>query len=121
MITPDQTSASAKASTGSRLRGVAVIILGLAVGYFSVVRPLQQAYSNAPEISLHFKFASLSTPLVLLGLLMTIWPNALTVFMAKGGNKLTFAGWILVVALLIIGFGTWYLVDEQISSLGYKH
>jgi hypothetical protein len=40
--------------------------------------------------------------------------------MSTGHNKLSVAGWALVIVLLIIGFGTYYLLDQQISSLGYK-
>jgi membrane-associated PAP2 superfamily phosphatase len=99
-----------------------LLIVGLVIGYFSVVIPLQEAYSKAPKISLYFKFAFLSPALILLGILVIIVPSTLTdqSFMTRGHNKLSVAGWALVVVLLIIGFGTYYLLDQQINSLGYK-
>jgi uncharacterized membrane protein len=113
---------SAAASKGSRLQGVLLVILGLVIGYFSVVLPLQEAYSKAPKISLYFKFSFLSPALILLGILAIVVPSVLTdqSFMSRGPNKLSVAGWALVVVLLIIGFGTYYLLDQQINSLGYK-
>jgi hypothetical protein len=113
---------SAAASKGYRVRGVLLVILGLVAGYFSIVLPLQEAYSKAPTISLYFKFAFLSPALILLGILAVTVPSVLTdqSFMMRAPNKLSVAGWALVVVLLIIGFGTYYLLYQQIDSLGYK-
>jgi hypothetical protein len=41
-------------------------------------------------------------------------------FILRGPNKFSFAGWILMIAMLIVGFGTYYLLDQQIDPLGYK-
>jgi hypothetical protein len=117
-------SNSAKAWTwkGSRLQGLFILILGLAAGYFSIILPLQQAYSNAPKISLYFKWAFLSPALVLLGILAIIVPSVTTdqSFILSGPNKVSFAGWILLIVVSMVAFGTYYLLDQQISSLGYN-
>jgi hypothetical protein len=117
-------SNSAKAWTwkGSRLQGLLMLIIRLAIGYFSIIRPLQQAYSNAPNISVSFKLAFLSPVLVLLGILAIIVPSMTTdrSFILSGPNKLSFAGWALLIVVAIVAFGTYYLLDQQISSLGYK-
>ena len=117
-------SNSAKAWTwkGSRLQGLFILILGLAAGYFSIILPLQQAYSNAPKISLYFKWAFLSPALVLLGILAIIVPSVTTdqSFILSGPNKVSFAGWILLIVVSMVAFGTYYLLDKQISSLGYN-
>ncbi len=107
---------------GSRLQGLVLLIIGLGFGYFFIVRPLQQAYSHAPEISLYFKWAFVSPVLVLFGILAIIVPSVTTdqSFMLKAPNKLSFAGWALAIALGIVAFGTYYLLDRQISSLGYN-
>ena len=109
-------------SIEARLRGVLIVILGLVAGYFSIVLPLQEAHSHAPNISLYFKFAFLSPPLIFLGILTIIVPNVMTghSFMMRSPTKLSVAGWVLVAGLAIVGFGTYYLLDQQISSLGYK-
>jgi|HubBroStandDraft_1064217.scaffolds.fasta_scaffold198151_2 hypothetical protein len=122
MDTKEGNSAKAWTWKGSRLQGLLMLIVGLAIGYFSIIRPLQQAYSNAPEISLSFKLAFLSPVLVLLGILAIIIPNVTTdqSFILSGPSKLSFAGWILVIVLAIVAFGTYYLLDQQISSVGYK-
>jgi len=92
------------------------------MGYFSIVRPLQQAHRNAPEISSYFKLAFLSPALVLLGILAVIVPSVTTdqSFILRAPNKLSLAGWILLIVLAIMGFGTYYLLDQQISSFGYN-
>lgn len=122
MSTQGTGSNSAATSKGSRLKGLLLLILGLVIGYFSIVLPLQEAYSKAPKISMYFKFAFLSPALICLGILAIIVPSTLTdqSFMSSGPNKLSVAGWALVIVLLIIGFGTYYLLDQQINSLGYK-
>jgi len=113
---------SATTSKGSRLKGLLLLILGLNIGYVSIVIPLQEAYSKAPKISLYFKFAFLSPALICIGILVILVPSTLTdqSFMSRGHNKLSVAGWALVFVFLIIGFGTYYLLDQQINSLGYK-
>jgi hypothetical protein len=120
----DAKSNSAKAWTwkGSRLQGLFALILGLAFGYFSIIRPLQQAYSKAPDVSLSFKFAFLSPALVILGILAIIVPSVTTdqSFILRAPNKLSFAGWILLIVVLIVASGTYYLLDQQISLLGYN-
>jgi uncharacterized membrane protein len=107
---------------GSRLQGLLILILGLAAGYFSIVRPLQQAYEKAPEITLSYKFAFLAPALLILGIVALIAPSVTTdqSFILREPNKLSFVGWIFVIALAIAGFGTFYLMDQQISALGYK-
>lgn len=115
-------SAKSWAWKGSRLQGLLLLIVGIAMGYFSIIRPLQQAYSNAPEISLSFKFAFLSPVFVLLGILAIIVPSVTTdqSFILRAPNKLSFAGWILLIGLAIVAFGTYYLLNQQISSSGYN-
>ena len=121
MNAKDGSSAKAWAWKGSRLQGLLMLIVGLALGYFSIILPLQQAYSHAPKVSLYFKFAFLSPALVLAGILAIIVPSVTTdqSFILRAPNKLSLAGWILVIVLAIVGFGTYYLLDRQIHSLGY--
>jgi hypothetical protein len=119
-----QQSNSAKAWTwkGSRLQGLVILILGLVGGYFSIILPLQQAYNHEPEISLYFKWGFLSPALVLLGILAIIVPSVTTdqSFILKAPNKLSFAGWVLLIVVAAVAFGTYYLLNQQISSLGYN-
>jgi hypothetical protein len=122
MSTQEPSNKSAKTWEGSRLQGVVILVLGLLAGYFAIVLPLQEAYSHTPEISMYFKFAFLSPALILLGILAIIFPSLTTnqTFLLKSHNKLSVAGWALVVALAVLGFGTYYLLDLQISLLGYS-
>lgn len=122
MDAKDSNSAKAWTWKGSRLQGLLLLIVGLALGYFSIILPLQQAYSHAPKISLYFKWAFLSPVLVLLGILAIIIPSVTAdqSFILRGPKKLSFAGWILLIVLAIVAFGTYYLLDQQINSLGYN-
>jgi hypothetical protein len=100
---------------------VLLVVLGLVAAYLSIVLPLQEAYSNAPEISLYFKFAFLAAPLIFLGILALAVPSTMTdqSFLMRDPNKLSAGGWALVAVLAIVGFGTYYLLAQQIGSLGY--
>lgn len=117
-------SNSAKSWTwkGSRLQGLLALIAGLIVTYISIVIPLQEAYSNAPKIMMSAKLAFLAPVLVLFGILAIIVPSVTTdqSFISGGPGKLSPAGWILVGVMAILAFGTYYLLDQQISSLGYS-
>ncbi|MGB6538459.1 MAG: hypothetical protein WBF58_21145 [Xanthobacteraceae bacterium] len=122
MDAKESNSARAWTWKGSRLQGLLMLVAGVAIGYISIILPLQQAYSRAPEISVSFKLAFLSPVLVLLGILAIIVPSVTTdeTFILRGPKKLSFAGWILVIVLAIVAFGTYYLLDQQINLLGYK-
>ncbi len=115
-------SARVWAWKGSRLQGVFILILGLAAGYVSIMLPLQQAYRKAPEVYPTFKLAFLSPALVILGILAIIVPSMTSdrTFLLSGPKTLSFTGWILVIALLIVGIGTYYLLHQKLSSLGYN-
>ena len=122
MDAKDGNSAKTWTWKGSRLQGITMLVVGLAIGYFSIIRPLQQAYNHEPEISLYFKWGFLSPALVLLGILAIIVPSVTTdqSFILKTPNKLSFAGWVLLIIVAAVAFGTYYLLDQQISSLGYN-
>lgn len=110
-----------KTSKGSRWQGVLLIGFALVAGYVSIVMPLQEAYAGVHEISWTAEFAFLAPPLGLLGVLVLFFPGMTTddTFLLKAKDKLSVAGWIVVAALLVLGAGTYYLVDQQLSSLGY--
>jgi hypothetical protein len=59
---------------------------------------------------------------VLLGILAIIVPSATTdqSFILSAPGKLSVAGWVLVIVLAIVAFGTYYLLNLQIGSLGYN-
>ena len=118
----DGNSAKAWTWKGSRLQGITVLVVGLVAGYFSIVRPLQQAYHHEPGVSLSFKLACLSPVLVLLGALATIMPSVTTdqTFILKSPNKLSLAGWALLIVMAIVALGTYYLLDRQIGLMGYE-
>ncbi|MDE1987907.1 MAG: hypothetical protein KGJ53_15490 [Alphaproteobacteria bacterium] len=110
-----------KAAKGSRWQGVLLIGFALVAGYVSIVMPLQQAYAGAHEISWTAQFAFLAPPLGLMGVLVLFFPGMTTdeTFLLKAKDKLSVAGWIVVAALLLLGAGTYHLVDQKLSSLGY--
>jgi hypothetical protein len=110
-----------KTSKGSRLQGVLLIGFALIAGYVSIVMPLQEAYAGAQEISWTAQFAFLAPPFALLGVLVLFFPSMTTndTFLLKAKDKLSLAGWAVLAALLVLGAGTYFLIDHQLSSLGY--
>jgi hypothetical protein len=106
---------------GSRLQGIVITLLGLVLGYFSIVQPLLAANSRVDQIAWLSNFAFLSPPFIILGILATIFPSMTTdkTFLLKSKDSLSLYGWVLVIVMLIIGFGTYYLVNQQFAALGY--
>lgn len=106
---------------GSRLQGIVVTILGTILGYLSILQPLHAAYSRVDQIAWLSNFSFLSPPLIILGVLATIFPSMTTekTFLLKSKDSLSLYGWVLVIALLIVGFGTYYLVNQQFVAYGY--
>ena len=106
---------------GSRIQGVLLTFVGVVAGYFSIYMPLKQASEHAEEISYAGHFAFLAPPLILLGVLAFIFPSMTTdnTFLLKSKGKLSVAGWLVVVALVVIGGATFIFVDHQLSLMGY--
>ncbi len=112
---------NAVAPKGSRLQGGLILAFAVFAGYISIVRPLQEAYANAQQIQWGVQFAFLAPPMVLLGILAVIFPSMTTndTFLLKSKDKLSVSGWVLVAALIVLGAGSAYLVNNQLDSLGY--
>ncbi len=106
---------------GSRLQGVLLFVIGVVAGYFSIYLPLKQASEHAEEISYAGHFAFLAPPLILLGVLAFIFPSMTTdnTFLLKSKGKLSGAGWLVVLALVLLGGATFIFVDHQMSLMGY--
>lgn len=106
---------------GSRLQGIVITLLGVILGYLSIVQPLDAAYSRVDQIAWLSNFAFLAPPLIILGVLATIFPSMTTekTFLLKSKEALSLYGWVFVIALLIVGSGTYYLVNRQFAALGY--
>lgn len=106
---------------GSRIQGVLLLIIGVVAGYFSIYLPLKEAQEHAQEISLAGHFAFLSPPLILLGILAIIFPSMTTndTFLLKSKDKLSAAGWLVVLALTVLGGATYFFVSHQLALMGY--
>jgi hypothetical protein len=106
---------------GSRIQGVLLLIVGLVAGYLSIYMPLKEASEHAPEISYAGHFAFLAPPLILLGIMAIIFPSMTTndTFLLKSKDKLSAYGWLMVVALVVIGGVTYLFVSHQLSLMGY--
>jgi hypothetical protein len=106
---------------GSRLQGILILLVGLVGGYFSIYMPLKEAQEHAAEISWAGHFAFLAPPLVLLGVLAFIFPSMTTnnTFLLKSKDKLSGAGWLVVIALVLLGGATFFFVNHQLSLMGY--
>ena len=117
----DNNNSPVKVKKGSRLQGVLLFALALLAIYISIVLPLQQAHAGVKEISWTAEYAFLSPPLALLGVLAILFPSMTTndTFLLKAKDKLSVAGWLLLVALVAIGAGTYFFLDHTLQSLGY--
>jgi hypothetical protein len=105
-----------------RMGGLLCLMGALPVGWFFIMRPLQQARAGVPEIDFYGKGAFVLFPLLVL------WGATFLI----GGEKAryrdvsvhppkpTALGWVLMLlSLVVAGLCLWW-VDAQFSALGYR-
>lgn len=105
-----------------RLGALGSLAAGLGLGWFLILRPLEQARAGAPQVSMSIKGAFILVPLLLvLGIVYLI-----------GGEKVQyrdtsvhppkplFMFWVIMILLLAIGGGLFWYTEAQLAALGYR-
>lgn len=103
-----------------RLGGVVVIGIGLAFGWFGILRPLQAAMHHAPEVRYSPKIFVLVPVCLVFGAFFLIggatWP-----YRDAERKTLTPAGWMLMAAVAIAGLASFFWFQQQFAALGYRY
>jgi len=103
----------------ARLGGVALVILGLGLGWFFVLGPLQQAQQGVAEIRYSLK-AFLAVPACLIFGIAFVLVGARLNYRDAARKSLTGTGWFLLVLVAIAtAVGFWW-VQQRFAALGYS-
>jgi hypothetical protein len=103
----------------ARLGGLVLIALGLGLGWYFVLWPLQEARQGAPEVRYFLKIFAIVPLCVICGLSFVLLGERLKYADASRQN-LTVTGWfmfVLVAAVTAAGF-LWF--KGQFTALGYR-
>ncbi|MBB4638889.1 hypothetical protein [Longimicrobium terrae] len=105
-----------------RLGGVLSIVIAGVVGWWAILLPLQKARAGAPEVSMQLKAAYVLVPLAL------VFGVA---FVALGSRMhyrdttrtpptLTPLGWTLFALVAVLSGVLFWVVQSQLSAMGYR-
>ena len=110
-----------------RLFGIVMIALGLAVGWFFGLGPLQEAQAGAQRVSYDMRVFIAAPFAIVIGLFLLMFGEAIGTMIngplhgriqtATGGQKV-----LLLVMLLVAGaasYGAWQWFDNEVRALGY--
>jgi hypothetical protein len=111
----------------ARLAGALAMIAGLALGYFLILRPLQEARAGVPELSWGGSYGFISPMLLLVGVVGIFFPGLFALMesprIVKPSGNLTGFGVAVAFAIIlpIIGLCFWVngYVEHQFQQLGY--
>jgi hypothetical protein len=101
-----------------RLAGAALVVLGLAVAWFFLLGPLQEAQRGVADVSYSLKafwFVPLS---VVFGIGFLIAGSRLEYRTADHKN-FTLSGWIMFIIAAALAAGGYFWFQQQFSALGY--
>jgi hypothetical protein len=105
-----------------RLMALGSLVAGVGLGWFLIMRPLEQARAGVPEISTSIKGAFILVPFLLVaGIVYLI-----------GGEKVKYRDesvspprpllmfWVIMALVFVIGGGLLWYTEAQFSALGYR-
>ncbi|MDB5587865.1 MAG: hypothetical protein JWP26_2835 [Devosia sp.] len=101
-----------------RLGGLASIAIGVAVGWFFLWLPLQEAQSGAPEVSYQLKAFILVPLCIIFGVGFVVAGERLQYRNAQHSN-LTVTGWVLFIVAAALTAAGYFWFQQQFAALGY--
>ena len=103
----------------ARLGGLGLIALGLGLGWFFLLEPLQEARHGAHEVSYSLK-AFLAVPACLIFGVAFLLLGARLRYRDAAHKNFTAVGWVLFgLVVLATGGGFWWF-EQQFAALGYS-
>src|SRR5688500_9853792 len=87
-----------------RAIGAFLVLAGGGAGYYSVVRPLQEAAQNAPSVSLSEKFIFITPVLLLVGLAYLLAPKFFLEHLGgyQSRSPKTVVGWVFLAFTIAV-------------------
>lgn len=101
-----------------RLGGLFLIALGLGLGWFMLLGPLQEARNGAAEIHYSLK-AFLAVPACVIFGIAFLAGGARLNYRDAERKSLTATGWILFVLIALATAAGFWWFQQQFSALGY--
>jgi len=101
-----------------RLGGLVLIAVGVAVGWFFLWLPLQQAQAGAPEVSYQLK-AFILVPLCIIFGAGFILAGERLQYRNEQHTNLTVLGWVLFIVAAVLTAAGYIWFQQQFSALGY--
>ena len=101
-----------------RLGGLGLIAVGLGVGWFFLLAPLQAAQSGAPEVSYELK-AFLFVPLCVIFGLGFLAAGSRLQYRNADHKNFTVTGWIMFIVAAALSAGGFFWFQQQFTALGY--
>jgi len=102
-----------------RLGGLVALGLGLATAWWGILSPLEAARAQAPEVHYDIKLFVLAPLLLIFGLFFLLVGDRVP-YRNPEQRKLTVVGWILMAVVAVAAFGSYFLLKQQFSALGYQ-
>ena len=101
-----------------RLGGLVLIAVGVAVCWFFLIGPLQQAQAGVPEISYELK-AFWFVPLCVIFGLGFLVAGARLEYRTADHKNFTGVGWIMFIVAAALTVGGYFWFQQQFDALGY--
>jgi hypothetical protein len=105
-----------------RLMALGSLAAGVGLGWFLILRPLEQARAGAPEVSTSIKGAFILVPfLLVLGVVYLIGGEAVKYrdeSVHPPRPLLMF--WMIMILVLAVGGGLFWYTEAQFAALGYR-
>ena len=101
-----------------RLLGLVFIAVGVAVGWFFLWLPLQEAQSGAPEVSYQLKAFILVPLCIIFGVGFVVAGERLQYRNAQHSN-FTVTGWVLFLVAAAVTAAGYFWFQQQFAALGY--
>ncbi|WNJ92128.1 hypothetical protein [Bosea sp. 685] len=103
----------------ARLGGLVLIALGLGLGWYFVLGPLQEARQGVPEVRYFLKIFAIVPLCIICGLGFVLFGERLKYADASRQN-LTATGWFMFVLIAVATAAGFWWFKEQFAALGYR-
>jgi hypothetical protein len=118
----DQPASSLSYDLLVRLMALGSLVAGAGLGWFLIMRPLEQARAGAAQVSMSIKGAFILVPMLLvLGIVYLIGgENVKYRDTSVHPPKPLFMFWVIMILMLTIGGGLFWYTETQLAALGYR-